>query len=220
MNNKFVTITLVLAATLFLVIGYLKATKEKAMVELPIIGECTYDTIHRNGSTTIDTIHHAIQPFSFIDQTGKKITEKDFEGKIYVTDFFFTTCKSICPIMTTQMKRVVKATKNTPQVLFLSHTVYPEHDSVSVLAEYAKKQEADANRWHFVTGNKKELYDMARSSYLLSATVGNGDSTDFVHTQMFALVDKNRHIRGLYSGTDSLEVNKLITDIDILLKTK
>lgn len=165
------------------------------------------------------SVEHTVQNFSFTDQTGKTITEKDFQGKIYVADFFFTTCKSICPIMTTQMKRVVEKYKDEPTVLFLSHTVFPEHDSVNVLAEYAKNLNADASRWHFVTGNKKELYDMARKSYFLSPDSGDGGKGDFVHTQKFALVDKNSHLRGFYDGTDSTDVNKLIADIDRLLKT-
>lgn len=216
--NGIMLMTLI-AALLVLALGIYRSGK-KQVKQLPFLGQCTYDTIHKSGSFVLDTVHHTVQDFSFTDQAGKTITKNDFKDKIYVADFFFTTCKSICPIMTAQLKRVVAAYINAPGVMFLSHTVYPEHDSVSVLAEYAKKQNADASRWHFVTGNKKELYDMARISYLLSATTGNGDSTDFVHTQMFALVDRNSHVRGFYNGTDSVEVDKLIADIDVLLNAK
>ena len=212
---------LLLAVVLFLIIVIFDPLEKKPLQQqLPFLGQCRYDTVRKNGNYVLDTVHHTVQKFSFTDQTGKTITEKNFKGKIYVADFFFTTCQSICPIMTNQMKRVVDAYKKEPAVMFLSHTVYPEHDSVSVLAEYAKNQSADASRWHFVTGSKKELYDMARKSYLLSTDSGDGGKSDFVHTQMFALVDVNSHVRGFYNGTDSSDVNKLIADIDRLLKTK
>jgi len=223
-KEKALSITQVITGLIVVTIGILTfvgfwgAKNEEQPEELPFWGECKYDTIHKSGKFSVDTIHHAIQNFSFINQEGKIVTQNNFKGKIYVTDFFFTTCQSICPIMTTQMERVVKAYKNSPEVLFLSHTVYPENDSVSVLSEYAKKLNADASRWYFVTGNKKELYDMARKSYFLSSDSGDGGKDDFVHTQLFALVDKNSHIRGVYDGTNPNEVDQLIADIGILLK--
>jgi protein SCO1/2 len=217
-NGKIANWIFVLTAIVFLIAGALISKNSKSISRLPFLGQCRYDTINRNGILFLDTIHHTVQNFSFTDQTGKTITEKDFKGKIYVADFFFTTCKSICPLMTTQLQRVIDAYKNEPSVLFLSHTVYPEHDSVSVLADYAERHHADPSRWHFVTGNKKELYTMARTSYLLSSDTGNGGGSDFVHTQKFALVDANRHVRGIYNGTDSTDVSKLITEIGFLLK--
>jgi protein SCO1/2 len=219
-NDRFFIGVLTFVALFILTIFIWDPMKIKPVQQLPFLGQCRYDTVRINGKYKLDTIHHKVQNFSFTDQTGKTITADDFKGKIYVADFFFTTCKNICPIMTNQMKRVVETYKNTPSVLFLSHTVFPEHDSVNVLAEYAKIHNADPNRWHFVTGKKKDLYDMARKSYLLSTDSGDGGKEDFVHTQMFALVDVNRHVRGFYNGTDSLDVNKLIVDIDRLLKTK
>ena len=116
------------------------------------------------------------------------------------------------------MERVNEKFKDEPTVMFLSHSVNPEFDTPDILKEYAEHHHADANRWHFVTGDKKQIYDLARQSYLVIATAGDGGPDDFVHTQNFALVDKQKRIRGYYDGTDSTEVNKLIDDITILLK--
>ena len=140
------------------------------------------------------------------------------KGKIYVTDFFFTTCQSICPIMSTELERVYKEFTSNKDVLILSHTVAPEEDSVNVLMDYATLHDVKDKRWLFLTGDKKHLYDMARTSYLLNMEEGNGDANDFIHTQNFALVDKERHLRGFYDGTDSLEVSRLITDMKLLLE--
>lgn len=160
---------------------------------------------------------HFISDFSFIDQEGKKITQEDFSGKIYVADFFFAKCEGICPIMGDQMERVYKKFSSNDRIRFLSHTVKPEEDSVSVLFEYAKLHGAEPSIWHFVTGKKSEIYNMARASYLVTVSEGDGGPQDFVHTQFFALVDPQRRIRGYYDGTDSLEVDKLLSDIDLLL---
>jgi protein SCO1/2 len=161
---------------------------------------------------------HFISDFSFIDQQGKFVTQDNFKGKIYIADFFFTKCEGICPIMTDQMERVYEKYKTNDQVRFLSHTVKPEEDSIPVLAEYASMHGAKPDHWYFVTGDKKELYNMARESYLVTVSEGDGSAEDFVHTQFFALVDPERRVRGYYDGTDSLEVDKLISDLDILLK--
>lgn len=161
---------------------------------------------------------HFISDFSFTDQSGKQVSQDDFKDKIYIADFFFAKCEGICPIMSTQMQRVHDRFSSNDRVRFLSHTVKPEEDSVPVLAEYAKTHGANPSVWHFVTGDKKELYKMARESYLVTVSEGNGGPEDFVHTQFFAMVDPQRRIRGYYDGTDSLEVNKLIYDLEILLK--
>lgn len=164
--------------------------------------------------------NHKIADFSFINQDSKTVTQKDFDNKIYVADFFFTTCPSICPKMSTQMERVYKKFEDNPEVAFLSHTVNPQNDTPEVLKEYAVKHHANSSKWSFVTGDKKQIYDLARNSYLVDASVGDGGENDFVHTQNFALVDKQKRIRGYYDGTDSTEVNNLIIDITILLKEK
>jgi len=165
-----------------------------------------------------DTTYHFIPSFSFTSQYNEPVTDETVKNKIYVAEYFFTTCHSICPVMNTNMERVYKAFKNDPDVLILSHTVDPETDSVAILMEYAKKHGVHDKKWLFVTGQKKELYALARKGYLLNAEEGNGDADYFIHTQNFALVDKERHIRGFYDGTDSLEINHLIQDLKLLQK--
>ena len=161
--------------------------------------------------------YHTIADFSFTNQNGKTITQKDYEGKIYVTDFFFTTCGSICPKMTTNLEEIQKAFANNPKVMLLSHTVFPETDSVSVLKDYAIKHKVDDAKWNLVTGDKKEIYTMARKSYL-AVKLGKPDELyDMVHTENFILVDSERRVRGFYDGTNKEEVKKLIEDINWLL---
>ncbi len=163
-----------------------------------------------------DKTQHTIPSFTFINQYNEMVTQKDVEGKIYVVDYFFVTCKSICPIMAKQMKRVYDAFHNDNEVLILSHTVNPEDDSVSVLKRYAEEHGVFDKKWLFLTGDKKHLYEMARKAYLLNAEEGDGGPDDFIHTQNFALIDKHGHIRGYYDGTDSVEVTRLIQDITVL----
>lgn len=165
---------------------------------------------------------HVVQDFAFVNQYGEQISEKTVEGKIYVVDYFFTTCGSICPIMTGQMKRVQAAYLNENDVLILSHTVWPEVDTVEQMLRYAKEKGVVKNKWHLLTGNKERLYDLARKSYFVlkpaeAEDVGDGNS-DFIHTNNFVLIDRNRQIRGYYDGTDSLEVDQLIRDIATLLR--
>jgi protein SCO1/2 len=188
------------------------ATGKTNFIRLPYIGE---RELASNGK---DTIYHRVQPFSFVNQNGKVFTDKDLEGKIYVTDYFFTTCKSICPKMSTELLRVQEKfayTKGLVQIL--SHTVDPEHDSVPVLKAYANMIHADESMWNFVTGDKKHLYDMARHSYLVNAMEGNGGPEDFIHSELFVLVDKEKHIRGIYDGTNIKSVNELLDDIKVLI---
>lgn len=163
-----------------------------------------------------DTTYHYIPSFSFLNQYNQEVTDEFLDGKIYVTDYFFTTCRSICPVMSTNLERVYKQFNNREDFLILSHTVDPEVDSVPQLLNYAKLHGVNDKKWLFVTGNKKQLYELARKGYLLNAEEGSGDEEDFIHTQNFALIDKEKHIRGFYDGTDSLEINRLITDITIL----
>lgn len=161
--------------------------------------------------------NHKVSDFRLIDQEGKMITQSALADKIYVTDFFFTTCRSICPIMSDQMARVYKRYNGNQEVVLISHTVNPEADSVPVLAKYAEKHHAAASQWHFVTGDKSELYNLARKSYFLDAAEGNGGQEDFIHTPQFVLVDKEKRIRGYYTGTDSADIDRLMVDIDLLL---
>lgn len=213
MKPKFINVALLVIALGVFVYAFFIYDNQKPLRYLPIFGEKSYES--KNGKT--DTTYHSIQNFSFINQDGKTVTEKDFNGSVYVTDFFFTTCHSICPIMSTQMERVASHFKGNAEVKFLSHTVDPEIDTVEQLKSYAIKHNADSKQWMFVTGEKKALYDIARTSYLLDASEGNGGPDDFIHTQNFALIDKDKHIRGYYDGTDSTQMNQLIKDIELLL---
>lgn len=160
--------------------------------------------------------YHTIADFSFINQNGKTITQKDYEGKIYVADFFFTTCGSICPKMTTNLSDIQKAFANNPKVKLLSHTVFPETDSVPVLKAYAKKHHVDDNKWNLVTGDKKEIYTMARKSYLAVKLGKPSELYDMVHTENFVLVDTKRRVRGFYDGTNKDDMKRLIEDITFL----
>jgi protein SCO1 len=161
--------------------------------------------------------YHTIADFSFTNQNGKTITQKDYQGKIYVADFFFTTCGSICPIMTTNMVDVQKAFANNPKVMLLSHTVFPETDSVPALKSYAIKKGVNDQKWNLVTGDKKAIYTMARKSYLAVKLGKPSELYDMVHTENFVLVDTKRRVRGFYDGTKKEEIQRLIEDINWLL---
>lgn len=190
---------------------YMSTTRSQPIRTLPYFEP-------KNYTSTKSKEHHAVQDFSFINQFNEKVTQKTVKQKVYVTDFFFTTCQSICPIMSHQLERVYAAFKNRNDFLILSHTVNPETDSIPQLLQYAQKHKVTDNHWLFLTGDKKQLYELARKGYLLNAEEGNGGEDDFIHTQNFALVDKERHIRGFYDGTDSAEVSRLIADINLLFE--
>ena len=159
---------------------------------------------------------HRIADFSLTDQTGKTVTNKDFENKIYVADFFFTTCPNICPKMTASLSGLAEFYKNDTDIMFLSHSVTPEKDSVPVLAAYAEKYAVDGSRWKLTTGDKKHIYELARRSYFAVTTEGDGGEKDFIHTENFILVDKERKIRGFYDGTSAEDMERLKGDITIL----
>ena len=168
--------------------------------------------------TTVQYIskYHTIADFSFTNQNGKSITQKDYEGKIYVADFFFTSCKSICPKMTTNLVEVQKAFLDNSKVKLLSFSVMPDVDSVSVLKEYAKINGVIDSKWNLVTGDKKAIYAMARKSYLAVKQGKPEELYDMVHTENFVLVDSKRRIRGFYDGTKKEEIQRLIEDINWL----
>ena len=168
--------------------------------------------------TTIQHIwyNHTIADFEFTNQNNKVITEKDYEGKIYVADFFFTTCPTICPKMTDNMVWLQEQIKDNPKVMLLSHSVTPDIDNVNVLKKYAIEKGVDDSKWNLVTGNKKDIYYIARKSYLAVKTKSSDELYDMVHTENFILVDQKRRIRGFYDGTNLEEVKKLIEDIHYL----
>ncbi|HEX8516470.1 MAG TPA: SCO family protein [Bacteroidia bacterium] len=212
MKKGTILVILLFILTFPSVLYVILATGETNFIRLPYMGE---RELAPNGK---DTVYHKVQPFSFLNQDGKIITDKDYEGKIYVADYFFTTCQTICPKMATELLRVQEKfayTKGLVQIL--SHTVNPENDSVQVLKAYSDMIHADNTMWNFVTGDKKQLYDMARYSYLVNAMEGNGGPDDFIHSELFVLVDKEKHIRGIYDGTDIKAVNDLLDDIKVLI---
>ncbi|HMR57904.1 MAG TPA: SCO family protein [Cyclobacteriaceae bacterium] len=188
---------------LFLVlICFTACDKEKA---LPVFGE--------REVVGTDTVYHTIAPFQFVDQDSTVVTNATFKDQIYVTDFFFTSCRTICPIMKTQMLRVYQATAEMPDVKILSHTIDPEYDTVALLHDFAKRLGVTDNRWRFVTGVKDSIYKIAQTSYFATAMEDKSEPDGFIHSGAFLLIDKKQRIRGKYDGTKEEEVNKLIADI-------
>lgn len=165
-----------------------------------------------------------VAPFSFTNQEGKTITNKDVAGKVYAVEYFFTTCKGICPKMNENMNRIYRAYRGNKNFMILSHSVDPKKDTVEAMKAYSMRFDADPKQWMFLTGDKQELYNTARYSYLLSAqddTAGVSIDQDFIHDKYFVLVDRNGHIRGrFYDGTNAVQVDSMITDIRVLLEEK
>ncbi len=204
---KYVVIALI--PLIFTIFYFFKKEENKPIRELPYFGPKSY-------SKTTDTIYHTIPGFTFTNQYNKSFTDKQLNGKIYITEYFFTTCKSICPIMNNNLQKIYQTFYNDSSIYIVSHTVDPETDSVQILKQYAEKHNVKNNQWQFLTGSKVDLYAIARKGYLLNTEEGNGGEEDFIHTQNFALVDKEKRIRGFYDGTDSTEINRLIIDIKLL----
>ena len=159
---------------------------------------------------------HRIADFELINQNGKTVTHENFNGKIYVADFFFTTCPTICISMTDNLLKVQKEIQNNPNILLISHSVTPKIDSVTQLKKYAIEKGVNDKKWHLVTGDKKEIYKLARKSYLAVKDEGDGGPFDMIHTENFILVDPDKRIRGFYDGTDSKEIKRLLLEIKIL----
>lgn len=160
--------------------------------------------------------NHRIGEFSLIDQNGETFSQNNLEGDYYVADFFFTTCPSICIDMSAQLMRVQEEFKEDESFKIVSHTVQPEVDSSSTLLEYAELHDAIPNKWIFLTGDKKEIYRLARKAYFAATTEGDGGVNDFIHTENFILIDKEKRIRGFYDGTSEEDVSRLIRDVKIL----
>ncbi|HAO14394.1 MAG TPA: SCO family protein [Tenacibaculum sp.] len=160
--------------------------------------------------------NHTVANFKLINQNGDTITENNYKDKIYVTDFFFTRCKNICIVMASNMTDLQNYYINDDDIAFLSHSVTPTIDSVSVLRNYADMKGVIDSKWNVTTGDKKHIYDLARKSYFAVLDEGNGDENDFIHTENFVLIDKKRRIRGIYDGTKKEEIQKIIKDISIL----
>ena len=197
----------ILAILLLLLIGCNQSTSD---VPLPIYGNTIYDEA--------DTVYHTIADFALVDQDSSWVTNETFEGQIYVSDFFFTSCPTICPIMKQQMLRVYEEIENNDLVAILSHTIDPTHDNVAVLKDFAEKLGVSSNKWKFVTGDSDYIYDLGETSYMVMADEDPDAAGGFIHSGAFLLVDKERRIRGVYDGTIEAQVNILIKDIDKLLK--
>ncbi|MGB5700243.1 SCO family protein [Muriicola sp.] len=161
---------------------------------------------------------HRVMDFSLINQNGDTITQKDYDGSIYVTDFFFTRCPSICPLMSFNMAQIQEIFKQDDELKLLSLSVTPEFDSVAVLKKYALKYKANPSKWNITTGDKDHIYTLARKSYFAVLNEGDGGLQDFIHTPNFILVDSQKQIRGIYDGTKKEEISRLVDDINSLLK--
>ena len=206
----FITVFGAVSVTLF----YFILTPEKT---LPIYQPYEVNEKLVDSSISYISKYHKISDFELINQNGKTITQEYYKNKIYVADFFFTTCQSICPIMTKNMLEIQEQLKNDKEILLLSHTVTPEIDSVQQLKKYALENRIDDDKWNLVTGEKKQIYDLARKSYLAVEDSEFGNF-DMIHTENFMLIDKKRQIRGFYDGTDKNEIIRLLSDIEILKK--
>lgn len=213
-KRKFFLLFFLVFSIVFLTIAYQLLNPKK---KLPIMNPSDVNPELVDSTVQFISKYHTINDFSFINQNGKIITQKDYGDKIYVADFFFTTCKTICPIMTSNMGDVQKAFLKNPKVMLLSHSVLPDQDSVAVLKKYAIEKGVIDTKWNLVTGNKKEIYYLARKSYLAVKTGKPSEMYDMVHTENLILVDVKRRIRGFYDGTKKEEIKRLIGDINFLL---
>lgn len=187
---------------------------------LPVYGPKETVLIDKNDEMVVDTIYFTIPPFSFIDRYGRPFTDAQTESKIIVSDFFFTRCTTICPRMKLHLQQLQLKLDDPAfeDVVFLSHTVDPEHDTPEVLDRHARKLQADTARWKFLTGEKEDIYSMAVKGYLVPAQEDVLDPEGFLHSEMFVLVDKQKRIRGYYDGTSTEGMNELAADIKMLLK--
>lgn len=185
--------------------------------KLPIFGQREVVSKEVDGKQVPDTVYHTIAPFEFVNQDSSVITNQTFNGKIYVADFFFTSCRTICPIMKTQMVRVYEQVKDDADILILSHTIDPEYDTVNLLHDFANRLGVASNKWHFATGQPKEyVFDLAQKSYFATAMEDKSEPDGFIHSGAFLLIDKQGRIRGKYDGTKEDDVNRLLLEINIL----
>lgn len=213
---KLFGITLIILSVIIITIFY-NILKPKKVLPIYQPAQVTQDLVDEN----IQHIkrNHKIADFSLVNQNGDTITQEDYRDKIYVADFFFTTCQSICPIMTKNMYRVQKEFMTDNEVMLLSHSVIPEIDTVAQLKRYAEEKKVNSTKWNLVTGDKKQIYELARKSYLAVKEDGDGGPFDMIHTENFMLIDRERRIRGFYDGTVEADIDQLIQDIEDLKKS-
>ncbi|GGM82438.1 hypothetical protein GCM10010967_12630 [Dyadobacter beijingensis] len=215
MNSKFKSIlfnSLFVSTCLAAVTGCGDSEKK-----LPILGERDWVKKTVDGKEVVDTIYNKIPKFAFVNQYGDTITEKIVENKIYVTDFFFTTCPTICPVMKKQMVKVYEAYKGNPDVMILSHSIDPEHDTPQVLNKFAKDLGVEGQQWQFLTGDKSRIYEIGQNNYMSTAKEDTTVQGGYIHSGAFILVDKEKHVRGMYDGTTEEGTKKLLNDMERLL---
>ncbi|WP_419802011.1 SCO family protein [Mucilaginibacter sp.] len=194
------------------------ACNQKNATKLPIYGDRQPITKTIDGKQVTDTVYATIPPFSFVDQERKTITQQSLNGKIYVADFFFTSCPSICPTMQRNMLTVFKAYEGKPDFKLVSFTIDPRHDTIPVLKTYAEKLGAKADQWYFLLGKKEEVYQLAEKNYLVSVAEDGRAPGGYVHQGWLVLVDKKGRVRGAYDGTDKKQVQQLIADVKVLME--
>ena len=185
--------------------------------QLPIYNPVDFNPKYVDKSIQNVNKNHTVKDFNLINQNGNNITSKDYENKIYVVDFFFTRCPSICPIMTDNMKKIQNEYINNDDVMLLSMSVTPDIDDIEVLKDYAVEKGVNDSKWNITTGSKKHIYELARKSYFAVVDQGDGGLQDFIHTPNFILVDTKKQIRGIYDGTEDNEILRLIKDINVLI---
>ena len=203
---------------LILVLLVLYSCESTGAKELPIYNPSDINPKLVDKSLRHKDENHTVSDFSLINQNGKIITQEDYKDKVYVVDFFFTSCTSICPLMTNNLLRVQQEVLNANDIMFLSLSVTPEMDSIPVLRKYATDKGIIDGKWNVTTGDKKHIYELARKSYFAVVEQGDGGLQDFIHTPNFILVDKKKQIRGIYDGTDTAEIDRLLKDLKILMQ--
>ncbi|MEM7369006.1 MAG: SCO family protein [Bacteroidota bacterium] len=196
-----------------------RAEKESRVSHLPYYREARFKPHWMLPSDQALDTFHRISPFRLTNQDGESVTEQTFDGKIYVADFFFTFCPGICPRMTKNMAMIQEAFLDDDDVLLLSHSVTPGHDSVPVLKEYAEEKGVMSHKWHLVTGSQEDIYQLGRKDYFVEEDLGlQKEEDEFLHTENFVLVDKSQYIRGIYNGLNTSSIQQLIADIKTLKK--
>jgi protein SCO1/2 len=214
---KFLGIVLAILSAIIISIFYNLLKVEK---KLPIYQPASVNAELVDSTIQYQKKYHKIADFRLINQNGETVTQEDYKDKIYVADFFFTTCQTICPVMTKNMAEVQKKIMLDDEIMLLSHTVTPEIDTVAQLKRYAIEKGVNDAKWNLVTGDKKQIYELARKSYLAVKDDGDGGPYDMIHTENFMLIDKKRQIRGFYDGTNPEEIKRLMDDIETLKKEK
>ena len=215
---KLKSIPIVIISIIGLIVFISCETKNHNDFRLPIYAPADLDPDWVDSSLKNSTDPHVVDDFEFINQNGLVVNEQTIEGKIYIAEFFFTTCPGICPMLTKHTKKIQDEFLNDHDVLILSHTVYPEHDSVSVLHAFGEQHNINSAKWHLLTGSKQDLYTMSRKGYFSISYQPDLSDEGFIHTENVVLVDKQRRLRGIYNGTNAHEMNRLIEDIYLLKK--